>query len=687
MAELKRPVAGQSYKTPRIGVVNVRTGSDKAAAAKGDFYKIVSDAGFRVAASLSQSAGEEYGKEAVTRDSETGEITVKELPNQLLMGGAGTSAALKQMAAQYEIKETINLKNAAVDLSLESKGDPEVFKELWSSYSSEKEALIAGSNASLFLEDYKNLSAQYGSDTYNNLRLKKVQAANDLAESNARTFIQDAARGVNTLISNGGISEGRELALHALERYKSSGVSPDAYASTERKFIQNQSAAIVNYAVKANAANSRDLKRLSSEATLLGWSEESLKKSPQLKEVQSADTETWNKISTNLSELSGKINSEEIKIKEDQNASMRFQLGVSTPEDSDKIFREARLTGLEFLGDPNSIESRELIAHANEQGQYSTNQVNLFEAVVSGRSGADSLAVQNAVTFFDRTKERSTTRGVVKTNNGLDPVTYSRMRFLSNWRASYGNARLQEGLDVINASISNPDLLDKVKVIGGSEVEFKDSDNFMQSIKKLSDNILDDYPPTVRERLYPVVAEQVRLGDSLSDVESATKEYFETISRPSQYLSQEEASIYAPELFFERSNQSALIEDSPEEFGDTYIDYFINKELIDRNGLWKENLDIRPDEGNVRLVPIETKSDHKRAMYFLENTETGEFLTRSDGKYLVFDTDMVKHKATQLRMKKVRKISKAQKEAEAAQARDELDFEQTTLGRQFAQGM
>jgi Zn-finger protein len=74
-------------------------------------------------------------------------------------------------------------------------------------------------------------------------------------------------------------------------------------------------------------------------------------------------------------------------------------------------------------------------------------------------------------------------------------------------------------------------------------------------------------------------------------------------------------------------------------------------------------------------------------MYFLENTETGEFLTRSDGKYLVFDTDMVKHKATQLRMKQVRKISKAQKEAEAAQARDELDFEQTIIGRQIAQGM
>lgn len=690
MAEQKRPAAGQSYKTPRIGVVNVKTGAAEAEAARGDLFKTASEAGFRVAAAMSQAAGEKFGKEAVTRDPETGDITVEELPNKFLLGGAGTAAAKKQIAASYGIKEEINLKNAVVDLTLEAKNDPEVFKELWSKYSSSKEKLISESNASFFLEDYKNLSAQYGSEGYNSLRLKNIKRANDLAETNIRTFVDNSLRGASTLISHGGINEGRELMSQTLERVKASGMlSPEAFASIERGAFSEEQQAIANYAMKAGGATAREIKRVSIEARI-GFSEKTLERFPELRELSALDQETRDKISSNLSFIGGKVADEENEQEKDREAIINFASKTATPEDLDRSLRGQGLIGVEFVNAPaaQSDQTRELVKIVREQGVYPTASKKALIGIVSGRERKPEI-IANAINFFDMTKQKETASGIVPTNNNLDDETYAKLQFISDYINYYGANRAAEAVDFANVTMSSQDFREKMVRIGGTQVEIKQNDSFTTAVDKLAAETLSDYTASERKRLMPFFVKQLQLQDNLSDVGSETEKYYEVISRETDYIQGATRSIYAPERFFENINLSEIIEGTEETsfFEDNYFDYYINTNIIGRSGPQNKNMIIGRDVGNVKLVPIPSQSDDKRATYQFVNVDTGLSLLDSQNNPLQFHTDMLKNEIKKVRMKQKRKVRRDELEAMAAQNRKAMDYEQTTLGRLIAQGI
>ena len=688
MAEQKRPVAGQSYKTPRIGVVNVKTGAAEAEAARGDLFKTASEAGFRVAAALSQAAGEKFGKEAVTRDPETGDITVEELPNRFLLGGAGTAEAKKQIAASYAIKEEINLKNAVVDLTLEAKNDPEVFKELWSNYSSSKEKLISESNASFFLEDYKNLSAQYGSETYNNLRLKNIKRANDLAETNVRTFFDQSLREANTLTISGGINEGQKIIDNAFEKAKSSGyVSPEALASMARSGFAQQQQAIATYAMRAGNATAREIKIVSSEIRR-GLSEKTLKRFPDLRKLSELDQETRDKISSNLSFIGGKVADEEGEQEKDREAMINFASRTATSEDLDRALRAEGLIGVEFVEAPasQSKQTQELVGIVRQQGVYPTATKKTLTGIANGKR-EDAEIIANAINFFDMTKQKETASGIVPTNNNLDDETYAKLQFISDYIGTYGAGRAVEAVNFANATMSSQDFREKMVSIGGTQVEIKQNDSFTTAVDKLAAEALSDYTASERKRLKPFFVKQLQLQDSLSDVGSETKKYYEAISRETDYIQGATRSIYAPERFFENIDLSEIIEGTEETrfFKDSYFDYYINSNVIGRSGPQNKGMIIGRDVGNVKLVPIPSQSDDKRATYQFVNVDTGLALLDSQNNPLQFHTDMLKNEIKKVRMKQKRKVRRDELKAAAAQNRKAMNYEQTTLGRIIAQ--
>ena len=225
--------------------------------------------------------------------------------------------------------------------------------------------------------------------------------------------------------------------------------------------------------------------------------------------------------------------------------------------------------------------------------------------------------------------------------------------------------------------------------IGGTQVEIKQNDSFTTAVDKLAAETLSDYTASERKRLMPFFVKQLQLQDNLSDVGSETEEYYETISRETDYIQDATRSIYAPERFFENINLSEIIEGTKETrfFEDNYFDYYINTNVIGRSGPQNKDMIIGRDVGNVKLVPIPSQSDDKRATYQFVNVDTGLSLLDSQNNPLQFHTDMLKNEIKKVRMKQKRKVRRDELKAAAAQNRKAMDYEQTTLGRRIAQGM
>ena len=287
------------------------------------------------------------------------------------------------------------------------------------------------------------------------------------------------------------------------------------------------------------------------------------------------------------------------------------------------------------------------------------------------------------------TKQKETASGIVPTNNNLDDDTYAKLNFISFTIETFGSERAAEAVDFANATMNSQDFREKMVSIGGTQVEIKQNDSFTTAVDKLAAETLSDYTASERKRLKPFFVKQLQLQDSLSDVGSETKKYYEAISRETDYIQDATRSIYAPERFFENINLSEIIEGTEETrfFEDNYFDYYINTNVIGRSGPQNKNMIIGRDVGNVKLVPIPSQSDDKRATYQFVNVDTGLSLLDSQNNPLQFHTDMLKNEMKKVRMKQKRKVRRDELEAMAAQNRKAMDYEQTTLGRRIAQGM
>lgn len=687
MAEQKRPAAGQSYKTPRIGVVNVKTGAAEAEAAKGQVFEAASQAMFRVAAAQSEAAGTAFGKQAVTRDPETGDITVEELPNRLLLGGAGTAAAKKEIATSYAIKEEINLKNAVVDLSLQAKNDPEIFKELWLNYTGAKEKLISESNASFFVPDYQDLAAQYGSQTYNNLRLKRIDRANDLAEVNLRLFAKDMQKSVSSIIAAGGIRQGKEMVDQTTERIKDSNLlAPDASVRLITDLKDTQQKAIVNYIVDANEATSSEINKLSVEVKS-EFSEESLKRFPQLSELSDLDQTQREQISSSLSSIAGKKSGLEAEQQKRLEAASRLAANVGTSDDLDLVMENAGLTGFEINESTVSDENvRNIVELSVANGVLPTSVKNILTGISTGRvTNLDKAA--NALDFFERVRVQETPSGKIKTQMGLSDDSYAVLDYIAQQVKTFGREGLSQAIADAKVFFESDDLREKATRIGGTEVEIKANDSNATAIEKISAHVLKDLKPSERARLKPFLTMQIKMRDSLSEVGTKTMEYYDQIAEKTDYIEGAEKSIYAPERFFKNIDLSEIIEGTEETrfFEDSYFDYYINRNFIERNGIKLSDSFLDKKNGNVRLVPFESQSDDKRATYFLRNIETGLTLTARNGEPLIFHTDMLKNEMKKIQMKKARKVRRDEIDAMFRQRQLQINNNLSLLGKQYLQ--
>jgi hypothetical protein len=662
MVEIKRTRAGQSFLNRPIGVVNVRTGSERVAQAEADMFKSISDASFQTAMSMQRSEAAEYLKTVNVMDDE-GKLKVVQIPKGL--GKYGNEAVSQELSRRYKIGFENELRQVLPELKMQAQGKPEKLQELFGDYLKTRTDLIKKTGGEDDIPALREIANTLGSAAYNDMRISNIDAQNKRSIMELQANVENAAEDILQLAASGN-SDGASTRMLNMK----GEINSDPLLGEEDKvrLIDSLEASMNKGKVSRSlqGKSSVELNRIAIELEQGVLSDETRKTSPQLLDIPASEYST---IARTFRTQSGRVSVQEELESKIASAKQRIKDGGATQEDIDLAQSSGQLT-------------RDLILE-NDMLPTSTKNVitTSFSNPVDKTDEQQVQRLVQAVMDFSNYRTEQTDVGVVKKTMGLDDLTLVRGDYLLSQFNSRGEAGLVEAVNKLNVDMADQDFTFNVRnKMFGSDKKPKKGDTVFTLAIEFENKHLPNTPPSLRNEMRPILIEAFKTSETPSQALQQYNDVKDMLFKSSPYFEDGVVSRYAPEVIATRSGVNEgekafteLFAEKRRPLDDT--DEFKYKNMFERSV--DKFIHAHPDfkdksiTKNIKLRPINRRSDQTKASYYLYDSNTGEVLYGRNGP-LVYNTDRLKNQKEMIRIAREADRQKRQEEAKGKKTINEV---------------
>jgi hypothetical protein len=662
-AEIKRSRSGQSFLNKPIGVVNVRTGSNKVHEQRARNFAAAGEFAFDLAKRMQVKEGEEFAQKARIRD-ENGNLDYAEIPVGL--GRFGRDAAERILEDRYftQLNEDTPIAAKQIADNPELKGkDGLINAALWEQNfekwidTTAKSIEASGNTAVLasFIDGAYNYKKEYA----NSIIIKNLETKNKQAKAVYKTSNRKAANELRTSYANG-ITEDAVAAYNVLiqknnQSFVNGTINEDIRNVTEFEINNARLNGMVDFVTKDASPEAfktlkAQLRSGSAEKTIQDAFNvfEPSKRTTFLNQLSEMATERQFLFDQNKKQLDI-IRVASVGIAESKD--MPDIISAATYKDSDGTVKPLG-TGVEIF---SSAEHAQAASNLYKKvGHLDPSLIKMGRSILSGRNYDLDVPELNAnvlsVIFSSiESDQKIDGKPVFRPDMGFDKSDLMKLDYLRNAIAD-GPTALEKAQNILVTGEKRVDLINAKlpeELQGKSFIEI--ADNVAQKL---------DINPLIKEEMRNVIVDSLVLHGSFSEASDAVNAVIESVyTENSAYV--EGPTAYAPEV---RIPELAQTKDHRYNFFTYAIEAFKGNRNVagqpfaekgERNPLneiinKKISLSTSPfmTRDDITLVPDQSRisdGENKRTVYFIKDKKTKLNLIDSRGTPLVVDTNEFKN--------------------------------------------